>query len=72
MPTHYEPNPDWVLEAISCCQHCGCLPEGHHTDGRCYSVAEMGARLRWAQQTGRWPGPDEDVTAPPGGPTVPL
>jgi hypothetical protein len=50
--------------AIHTCVHCGCLPEVHHTDGRCYTVEEMGHRLRFWQQTGRWPAPDEGCEAP--------
>ena len=72
MPPHYEPYAPWLRDGVQCCQHCGHVPGVHHRDTRCYSAAEMAGRLLVAQPTGRWPGPDEDVDAPPGGPTVPL
>jgi ribosomal protein L32 len=41
------------------CEHCGQVPEQHHSDTRCYTVEEIGHRLRFSQRRGRWPGPDE-------------
>ena len=42
-----------------CCTQCGATRDAHHTDGRCYTLAEMCARLRHYAATGVWPGPDE-------------
>lgn len=41
------------------CHHCAQYRESHHSDGRCYTIPEMAARLEFARRTLRWPGPDE-------------
>lgn len=61
--TTYEPDPPMLRYGITCCWHCGQLPAAHHTDGRCYTTEEIGYRLRFCQQTGRWPGPEEGCEA---------
>ena len=61
----YTPVPARQAYDDQTCEHCGCLPEAHHSDGRCYTAEEMGNRLRFYPQTGRWPGPDEGYEAPP-------
>jgi hypothetical protein len=49
----------WAPEQDACCAHCSQLPENHHSDWRCYTAEEIGARLMFWQRAGRWPGPDE-------------
>ncbi len=62
-----EPLRQWLYDDHTCA-HCGQVPEQHHSDTRCYTVDEIGHRLRFAQRTRRWPGPDEGCEAPEGGP----
>lgn len=57
--THYTPDPVMQRYTISCCVHCGQLPVVHTTEQRCYTPAELGARLRHYYRTGLWPEPDE-------------
>ena len=60
----YTERRDWIVHGNACCGNCGQVPEQHHRDGRCYTYAEIGARLQWYQRTGRWPGPDEGCNQP--------
>jgi hypothetical protein len=55
----YTPVPVRQRHDEQTCAHCGCVPESHHSDGRCTTPQELVARLRFHQRTGRWPGPDE-------------
>ena len=41
------------------CRHCWHPRDGHHTNGRCYTLKEIDARMAWVEWTGEWPGPDE-------------
>ena len=61
-PRSYTPRPDWLAHGHTCCGHCGQVPDQHHSDTRCYTDNELGARLAFSQRTGRWPGPDEGCT----------
>lgn len=45
--------------SMGSCHHCAQYRESHHSDGRCYTIPEMAARLEFARRTLRWPGPDE-------------
>lgn len=58
----YTARQDWLVYGNECCGQCGQVPEQHHSDTRCYTVEEIGARLRFRQRAGRWPGPDEGCT----------
>lgn len=42
-----------------CCTHCGATREAHFSDGRCYTVADMVARLQRYAATGVWPRSDD-------------
>jgi hypothetical protein len=57
--TTYEPVEGIRLHGITCCRHCGQVPEQHHSDGRCYTNDELSARLAFWQRERRFPGPDE-------------
>lgn len=62
MSTYTAP-PSWRRDGDTSCDHCGQVPEQHHSDTRCYTVEELASRLRFAQRTRRWPGPDEGCSA---------
>ena len=47
------------------CRHCWHPRDGHHTDGRCYTTAEIRARMAWWECTGIWPRPEEPCTPLP-------
>jgi hypothetical protein len=55
----YTPNPRLVACGIDLCAACGQRDEAHHSDGRCYTVDELVARLRFYTAWNRWPEPDE-------------
>jgi hypothetical protein len=44
------------------CRHCWHPRDGHHADGRCYTLAEIRLRMAWWARTGQWPKPDEGCT----------
>lgn len=64
----YEPDELLQRHGVHTCQHCGCLEEAHHRDGRCYTPPELVNRLRFYQRTRRWPEPDEGCPEQEGGP----
>ena len=57
--TTYTPSPAWPLVGNALCASCGQCQASHHSDGRCYTPEEFAHRARFAQRTGRCPGPDE-------------
>lgn len=57
--TRYTASPRRQRDDDHTWEHCGQLPGQHHSDTRCYTVEEIGHRLRFSQRTKRWPGPDE-------------
>lgn len=57
--TTYTATPGRTRYGDATCTHCGQVPFVHQGDGTCYTTGDMLARLRHAQRTGVWPGPDE-------------
>jgi hypothetical protein len=47
------------------CRHCWHPRDGHHTNGRCYTLTDIAARMAWWDRTGLWPSPEESCTPLP-------